>query len=1070
MLYTKSREVLSERDFRNPGACYRGAPFWSWNCLITREMIDEQIGYFKEMGMGGFHIHVRVGLKNRYLDDDFMELVRYCDQKAKENGLLCWLYDEDRYSSGIAGGEVTKTVAFRARSLQLTTHKRDDITDSREDFLEKQRRNEKTAGCLLKMYDVVLEGGCLKEFQILETLKTPGKVRGKIWYLYEVIAEETPWCNNQTYVDTMNADAVKDFIAKTHEKYAAVLQEEFGKSIPAIFTDEPHISGMSLSEHAAGVESIRLPYTEKLPELYRQKGGCDFFQAIPNMVWNWEGEEISQQRYYLYEVCAEQFASAYCGTIGKWCQEHGILSTGHILGEESLAGQAGAAGEAMRCYREFQLPGIDNLCDLREFSSVKQASSTAHQQGSEGVLSELYGVTQWDFGFEGYKLAGDWQAALGVTMRVPHLAWASMAGEAKRDYPAAIGWQSPWYRDFSYIEDHFARVNYCLTRGKPMVHVGMIHPIETMWMYQGAAGRLQGRKEQLETDFRNITEWLLTNGIDFDYIAESALEGADLTVDAAGIDGTIKFVCGKMEYDVVLVPDCIHLRYNTFKRLSHFRENGGKILLCGTKPKYAACKEELQLKAFTDGCQWIPVEKTALLHALEPWREFEIKGADGSRKEFYLHQFRREGDARWFFLAQAYRGMRARQEGIWKRRPLHEPEQVVIRLKGCWLVEKYDTLTGEREKLDAGYEKGNTLLQYSLYGDDSLLLHLEPVKDDLKDQNATESSRVYSMSRNIAQKGTPDAGAGQECRISRPAGYRTDEPNALLLDKFQYALEDEDYSAECELLKADNDLRRRLGYPLRMEHVEQPYVRKLPDSREHLVRLRTTIYSQIATGGCFLALEEPEYYQGTLNGEELCMEPVGYYVDRALRTVALPKLREGENELVLYLRYGNASNLEWLYLLGEFGVRLLGEYKELVQKPDCLYWGDYTRQGYPFYTGSMVYYFEFSCEGEKDWSIQIPYYAGAAVKISVDGEPERMAALLPYQCVLKKLKKGSHKIAVTCLGHRYNGFGQLHMIGDDLTWMGPDSWRTEKESWTEGYQVRPMGVLSAPVIRELSLP
>lgn len=43
MLYTKSKEALSEEDFRSPDACYRGAPFWSWNCLITREIIDEQI-------------------------------------------------------------------------------------------------------------------------------------------------------------------------------------------------------------------------------------------------------------------------------------------------------------------------------------------------------------------------------------------------------------------------------------------------------------------------------------------------------------------------------------------------------------------------------------------------------------------------------------------------------------------------------------------------------------------------------------------------------------------------------------------------------------------------------------------------------------------------------------------------------------------------------------------------------------------------------------------------------------------------------------------------------------------
>ena len=79
------------------------------------------------------------------------------------------------------------------------------------------------------------------------------------------------------------------------------------------------------------------------------------------------------------------------------------------------------------------------------------------------MLSELYGVTNWDFDFRGHKLQGDWQAALGVTVRVPHLTWTSMAGEAKRDYPASIGSQSPWYREYSYLEDHFARVTTAMT-------------------------------------------------------------------------------------------------------------------------------------------------------------------------------------------------------------------------------------------------------------------------------------------------------------------------------------------------------------------------------------------------------------------------------------------------------------------------------------------------------------------------------------------------------------------------------------------------------------------------------
>lgn len=113
--------------------------------------------------------------------------------------------------------------------------------------------------------------------------------------------------------------------------------------------------------------------------------------------------------------------------------------------EDTLADQTAAAGEVMRCYRSFPVPGIDILCDRMHLNTAKQVQSAVHQYGREGALSELYGVTNWDFDFRGHKFQGDWQAALGITLRVPHLSWLSMEGEAKRDYPASIGPQSPWY-------------------------------------------------------------------------------------------------------------------------------------------------------------------------------------------------------------------------------------------------------------------------------------------------------------------------------------------------------------------------------------------------------------------------------------------------------------------------------------------------------------------------------------------------------------------------------------------------------------------------------------------------
>ena len=78
-------------------------------------------------------------------------------------------------------------------------------------------------------------------------------------------------------------------------------------------------------------------------------------------------------------------------------------------------------------------------------------------------------------------------------------------------------------QEYSLIEDHFARLNTVLTRGTPEVKVGVIHPIESYWLYWGPQDKTAIKREELENNFKNITEWLLFGLIDFDYIAESLL-------------------------------------------------------------------------------------------------------------------------------------------------------------------------------------------------------------------------------------------------------------------------------------------------------------------------------------------------------------------------------------------------------------------------------------------------------------------------------------------------------------------------------------------------------------------
>ena len=118
MLYKRNADKTLQKElFKNPTSEYRGTPFWALNSHLTKEEMCRQIDIFKEMGLGGFHLHVRTGLENEYLSQEYMELMKDAVDKAKSEDMLAWLYDEDRWPSGAAGGLVTKDEKYRGRCL-----------------------------------------------------------------------------------------------------------------------------------------------------------------------------------------------------------------------------------------------------------------------------------------------------------------------------------------------------------------------------------------------------------------------------------------------------------------------------------------------------------------------------------------------------------------------------------------------------------------------------------------------------------------------------------------------------------------------------------------------------------------------------------------------------------------------------------------------------------------------------------------------------------------------------------------------------------------------------------------
>ena len=92
--------------FAEPPVNYSSAPFWVWNDKVTKEKIDFQLNEFRKNNIRQVFIHPRSGLITEYLSEEWFELCRYSISVGGKLGMKIWLYDENTYPSGFAGGHV----------------------------------------------------------------------------------------------------------------------------------------------------------------------------------------------------------------------------------------------------------------------------------------------------------------------------------------------------------------------------------------------------------------------------------------------------------------------------------------------------------------------------------------------------------------------------------------------------------------------------------------------------------------------------------------------------------------------------------------------------------------------------------------------------------------------------------------------------------------------------------------------------------------------------------------------------------------------------------------------------
>ena len=507
-----------EQALAAPEMEYRPRNYWGWLENITPTETRWQIDRMAEAGLGGYVAHARGGLTMPYAGQQWMDSVRAMIDQGRKYGMVSIIDDEHGWPSGFGAGKVNG----KGEKYQLKYLKSELVSAA-----EPSRPH---------------------------TLGVWPRKDGQELRIY---AEIDPY-----YVDNMDPDVVDAFLEASYEDYDRQVGSEFGcGGLYGIFSDEPQTARYAT------------PWSDILPALYEKEYGEPLLPELNKLFENVPGCE--QLRCRVYGLMARCFAENYAGRINRWCDAHGLVFTGHTCLEEDFAGQLRCSISTMPFYENMTVPGIDWLTrDRLSNLAILQLTSVTAQTGKKRVLSEMFGCAGWSITPEGMKRIAQWQHMFGINDQLQHLGLYSLRGSRKREYPASLFYQQPWFRKLTAYNDYFARISKLLAESRQQTDLLVLHPMRTAWaIYDGTEESLRG----LTDDYSSLLDTLLRLGRS-PHLGDETL----LARHGRVVGRTLEV--GACRYERVLLPHLTTMDSTTYALLREFAAAGGEIFVLGGLP------------------------------------------------------------------------------------------------------------------------------------------------------------------------------------------------------------------------------------------------------------------------------------------------------------------------------------------------------------------------------------------------------------------------------------------------------------------------------------------------------
>src|SRR5690554_4562779 len=110
---------------------YKPTVFWAWNSQMSAQQIKRDLKTFAEQKIGGVFIHARAGLDISYLGKEWFKAYQLTINECKKYGIEIWIYDEQGWPSGFAGGAVSKLGENYSLKYLVLTNQKEEVDFSR---------------------------------------------------------------------------------------------------------------------------------------------------------------------------------------------------------------------------------------------------------------------------------------------------------------------------------------------------------------------------------------------------------------------------------------------------------------------------------------------------------------------------------------------------------------------------------------------------------------------------------------------------------------------------------------------------------------------------------------------------------------------------------------------------------------------------------------------------------------------------------------------------------------------------------------------------------------------------